>query len=46
MIENLEQKVIGNTSPKLKNSSLVEAAKNNSIILQQIENLLDVTQNF
>ena len=45
-INSLEEKVISNTSPRLKNSSLVEKAKNNSIILQQIENLLNTTQNF
>lgn len=45
-IENLEQKVIGNTSPKLKNSLLIETAKNNSIILKQIENLLNISHNY
>lgn len=45
-INSLEDKVISNTSPRLKNSSLVEKAKNSSIILKQLESLLNITQNF
>lgn len=45
-IKTLEEKIINNTSPKLRSSSLLEEAKNNSIILKQIENLLDLTKNF
>lgn len=45
-IESLEQKLIGNTSPSLKTSSLLELAKNNNIILRDIKDLLNKTQNF